>query len=371
MLHERRLPLAESDDLQRVFQVKLSFLVWLLCTPPIDLEDQTPLTQQFGPPVADWLWTRIRKVTKRTQFGHAVMALAKRAVIAPAEAKEVAASIAHDARFHIHWADAGYELRFPRLHADWLDPVRAVAEPFYDWLASSGFDSVTFGLTSGEMKRVKVMKAFRSQSNEICGYCDGPLGDEGSHTEANDCDHFFPKSQWPHLAIHPANLYSACMGCNSRWKLDRRPMGEGDVVGLSETYHPMLRPGVGSIDVTAIPATSSARKVAIEIRDNQFPRRAETLVDTLDLEARWANWVNSKLDRCVSVFVAKSARDNGLGKQVTSESVRQLIQDDIAWQRAHLGKDERTLRQIAILEYQMAQQLPDVTEELELILQVP
>ncbi|MES2257423.1 MAG: hypothetical protein V4724_02835 [Pseudomonadota bacterium] len=353
-----------------MYQAKLDFLVWLLCTPPVELVDRVPLTQQFGQFFADWLWTRIRKETNRTQFGHAVMALANRAVVAPAEAKEVAASITHDAQFHIRWTEAGYELRFPRLHADWLDAVRAVGEPFYDWLASSGFDSTAFGLTSGEMNRAKVMKAFRSQSHEVCGYCDGPLGEEGSHIEANDCDHFFPKSQWPHLAIHPANLYSACMACNSRWKLDKRPMGEGDVAGLSETYHPMLRPGVSSIAVTAISATSGARKVNIEICDNAFPRRAETLIDTLDLEVRWENWVNSKLDRCVSVFVAKSARDNGLGRQITRESVRELIQDDIVWHRARLGKDERTLRQVAILEYQMAQQLPDIIVDLELNFQV-
>ncbi len=359
MLHERRLPQPAADDLHRVYQVKLSLLDWLLRTPPAQLDERVPLIQKFGQPIGDWMWQRIRKPETRTLFGYAVMALAGKALLSPAEANSVATSIAHDAQFHTRWEEADYELRFPRLHPDWLDVVRAVAEPFYDWLGASGFDSVTFGLIGETMTRASVMKAFRPQSHEVCGYCDGPLGDEGTGTEANDCDHFFPKSQWPHLAIHPANLYSACMGCNSRWKLDKRPMGIADIHGLSETYHPMLRPGASSISVTAVPAPTSTRKVALSICDSAAPRRAETLNETLDLETRWTNTVNAKLDESVSVYVAKAARDKERGLQVTHDRVRELIQDDINWQRQQLGKEERTLRQVAALEYQLNQMLPE------------
>lgn len=364
MLHERRLPQPEVDDLDCVYQVMLNLLDWLLRTPPAQLADRTPLVQQFGQPVAGWMWKRIRKPATRTQFGLAVMALAGRALAAPAEATAVAASITQDAQFHTRWNAVGYELQFPRLHAGWLDPVRAVAEPFYDWLAGSGFDRATFGLTGNSMTRTRIMAAFRPQSLGVCGYCDGPLGEVGTDTEANDCDHFFPKSQWPHLAIHPANLYSACKGCNSTWKLARKPMGEADVLGLSETYHPMLRPGASSISVIAIQTPLSARRVAITIRDTQFPRRAETLNDTLDLEVRWASFVNEKLDECVSTFVAKAAKDKGRGWAVTPDSVRELIENDIAWQRARRGKDERTIRQVAALEYQLTQHLPEIVADL-------
>ena len=364
MLHERRLPQSEADDLNRVYQVKLSLLDWLLRTPPVQLDDSDPLIQKFGKPIGKWLWTRIGRPAKRKKFGHAAMALADKARLFPAEANLVAVSIANDAQLHIRWDEAGYELRFPRLHADWLDAVSIVAEPFYDWLGDSAFDSATFRLTGGAITRARVMKAFRPQSHEVCGYCDGPLGEEGAVTEANDCDHFFPKSQWPHLAIHPANLYSACMGCNSRWKLAKKPMGNANFLELAETYHPMLRPGASSISVIAVQDLTSTRKVAIKIGDDSFPRRAATLNATLDLEARWTNSVNAKLDECVSVFVAKTARDKGRGWQPTLDGVRELIEDDIAWQRFRIGKDERTLRRVALLEYQLAQQLPEIVVNL-------
>jgi 5-methylcytosine-specific restriction endonuclease McrA len=364
MLHERSLPQPEVNDLDRVYQVMLSLLDWLLRTPPAQLADRSPLVQQFGQPVAGWMWKRIHKPATRTKFGLAVMALAGRALAAPAEATAVAVSIAQDAQFHKRWDEVGYELQFPRLHAGWLDSVRAVAEPFYGWLADSGFDGAAFGLAGASMTRARIMAAFRPQSFGVCGYCDGPLGEVGTDTEANDCDHFFPKSQWPHLAIHPANLYSACMPCNSRWKLGKKPMGEADVLGLSETYHPLLRPGASRISVTAIQASTSTRRVAITIRDIPFPRRSETLNDTLDLEARWTNFINEKLDECVSTFVAKAVKDKGRGWDVTPDSVRELIENDIAWQRARRGKDERTIRQVAALEFQLTQHLPKIVADL-------
>ena len=364
MLHERRLPQAEFDDLNKVYRFKLALLDWLLRTPPADLSTKDLLLQRFGEPLANWLWVRIRQPANRTQFGRTVDALVIRARAEPAIATLVADSIQHDAEFHMKWDEAGFELQFPRLHPDWLGAVSNLAGNFYDWLADKGFDSKTFGLAGATLTRSKIMQAFRPQSHRVCGYCDGPLGDVGTEAEANDCDHFFPKSQWPHLAIHPANLYSACKGCNSTWKLAKAPMGKADVPGLSETYHPMLRPGVGRVLVTAIESPATPRRIAIRFSDAEVPQRATTLVATLDLAARWGNDVNQQLDGGISTLVAKSARDKGLGRHSTADSVRELIQDDIVWKREHLGKEERTMRLAAVLQYQLDQHIPDIIAEL-------
>lgn len=364
MLHERCLPANLTQDLARVYAAKLSLLDWLLRTPPQVLDDNTLLVQQFGLALGEWFWARIRTPQTRTAFGVSVIALATKAAAAPAQAALVADAIAHDAQFHNQWNVAGNALQFPRLHQDWLDPIKDVSVPFYDWLGSMGFEAVPFALTGGKIDRATVMKAFRSQSHGVCGYCDGPLGELGSKSEANDCDHFFPKSQWPHLAVHPANLFSACQGCNSRWKLANTPMGNADASGLSDTYHPMLRPGATAIVVNAGVSIVSARQVQINITDPGFSRRAETLVATLDLESRWTNSVNEKLDQGVSVLVAKAARDKGLGQQPTADSVQELIESDIAWKRAQIGLEERCLREIAVLKCMQRDLLHEVVADL-------
>lgn len=364
MLHERRLPIDHTQDLDRVFRFKLRMLDWLLRSPPQTLDNNTLLIQQFGQPLGEWLWARIRRPETRTAFGSAVLALAAKALINPAEAIGVADAIAQDAEFHCNWDLDGNELLFPRLHLEWLETIRNVAEPFYDWFSDSGFPSVPFALTGGAIDRAALMKAFRPQSHGVCGYCDGVLGELGTKSEANDCDHFFPKSQWPHLAIHPANLFSACQGCNSRWKLANTPMGNADASGLNDTYHPMLRPGASSVVVSAIISPTNSRQVKISIKDPIVPRRAETLVETLDLESRWTNSSNEVLDRGVSVLVAKSARDKGKGWQPDADSVRLLIEDDIAWKQEQLGKEDRCMRLIAVLECMRNDLLHEVIADL-------
>jgi hypothetical protein len=363
MLHERRLPTDLSQNLGRVYSAKLRLLDWLLRTPPLGLDDSTLLVKQFGPALGKWFWGRIRREKIRTAFGKAVMALAAQARANPAQAALVADAIAHDAQFHTQWSVVGTELRFPRLYPDWLDGIKGVALPFYEWL-TGGFEPKSFNLTGGLVSRAALMKAFRAQSQAVCGYCDGPLGELGSQYEANDCDHFFPKAQWPHLAIHPANLFSTCKGCNSTWKLARAPMGEADASGLNGTYHPMLRPGAPSVVVTAVISPTNSRQVKINITDPTVPRRAETLVETLDLDSRWTNSANEGLDRGISVLVAKSARDKGNGWQPDADSVRLMIEDDIAWKRAQLGNEERCMRLIAVLECMRSDLLQEVIAEL-------
>ena len=195
MLHERHLPNDLAQDLERVYAAKLSLLDWLLRSSPQELDDNALLIQKFGQALGKWFWARIRRPETRTTFGNAVIALATKALAAPDQAAAVADAIAHDAQFHSRWHVAGNELQFPRLHIDWLEPIRNVAEPFYDWLGGVGFESEPFALAGGKIDRAIVMKAFRPQSHGVCGYCDGPLGELGSVFEANDCDHFFPKSR--------------------------------------------------------------------------------------------------------------------------------------------------------------------------------
>jgi len=51
------------------------------------------------------------------------------------------------------------------------------------------------------------------------------------------------------------------------------------------------------------------------------------------------------------VLVAKTARDRGRGWQADEASVLQVIEDDIAWASAQVGREERSMRHVAALQY--------------------
>ncbi|NJA08105.1 hypothetical protein HC024_20560 [Methylococcaceae bacterium WWC4] len=369
MLHKRELPASEFDDLNKIYQVKVTLLCWLLRTPPAGQVTKEDLETLFGKnsKLLSWFGARrLGKPDKRTQFGNSLDVLADKARSEPLQANQVANAIEHDAVFHQHWHDPSLELKFPGAFTAWLDLVKAVAEPFYDWLASEkGFPKDDFGLSHGDMTRAKIMQAYRPKSFGICGYCDGPLGEIGSKADANDCEHFFPKSKWPHLAIHPANLFASCKGCNETWKLDKTPMGNADAAGIRGTYHPSLLSGASLISVVANQSPEHPMRVSIEIRDAVVPERAQTLVNTLDLEARWSNDVNEKMDgRGVSVFVSKAFQDRFRGQTPDEAEIGELLDDSIIWARKNIGQEERSIRQAAALQYQKDCQLAQIIQEL-------
>lgn len=54
----------------------------------------------------------------------------------------------------------------------------------------------------------------RSESLELCAYCDGRLGEQSAAT----IDHFFPRRTFPALVLCWDNLYPACDACNEKCK---------------------------------------------------------------------------------------------------------------------------------------------------------
>jgi hypothetical protein len=366
MLYKRELPKAEADDLAKVYAVKIKFLCWLLNTPPQGLITQQILVKKFKSGIGSWLWGRIFDNGKVTKFGKAVNGLAAKARNEVNAAKQVAIAIEQDARFAECWDASNFELQFPLYYSDWLKPVKAVASPFYDWLGSMGFASAVFGLYGGDMSRARIMDAFWSLHPKVCGYCDGPAGDKSETTQANDCDHFFPRSKWPHLAIHPRNLFSACLGCNRTWKNANKPMGEGNVNGLADTYHPQLRPGVNTITVTANTSPNNPRHVVITLNDTGLARRATTIDETLQLKSRWTNDANASIDgEGVSVFVAENHIHLAQGHALSVNELNVAINASIAWCQNKRGKRARMIQQEAVLRYQQANRLAEILHELQ------
>ena len=106
MLHKRELPDSEFEDLNKVYQVKLKLMYWLLRTPPVGQVTKEDIETLFGKKskLLGWFGARrLGKPDKRTQFGQALDALANKARSEPIEANQVAGAIEHDAVFHQNW----------------------------------------------------------------------------------------------------------------------------------------------------------------------------------------------------------------------------------------------------------------------------
>ena len=107
-------------------------------------------------------------------------------------------------------------------------------------------------------------------------------------------------------------------------------------------------------------------RVSIEICDEAVLERAQTLVNTLDLEARWSNDVNEKMDgRGVLRYLSPKAFQLKFRGQTPDEAeIGELLEDSIIWARKNIGIEERSIRQAAALQYQKDCHLAQIIQEL-------
>jgi hypothetical protein len=110
---------------------------------------------------------------------------------------------------------------------DWQKAGADFLRQFYKELRGSGIPPYLFSDTGTAFKAQTFLESFRNENTFlcVCPACD----DEGYYTISEgsilaEIDHYFPKSVYPHLAIHPFNLVPLCHGCNSWIKGDRDPL---------------------------------------------------------------------------------------------------------------------------------------------------
>jgi hypothetical protein len=210
------------------------------------------------------------------------------------------------------------------------------------------------------------MLAYDEDYSRVCGYCDGNLGDLTERKSANDIDHFFPKTDYPHLSIHPYNLYPACKPCNETWKLANNPVPTIQPGMLRETYHPRFMPAAALLDIDVVPDTADWRRLSIRLRDPVLPVRATHLNNVLRLDERWTYRVNKDLkgDRSAWVSVVIHCR-KGTGDSLTEEDVRDSLEMKYKLMRKKIDREADTLLRLRVLKHQSTSQ-----EEIDEILEI-
>lgn len=110
----------------------------------------------------------------------------------------------------------------------------------------------------------------------------------GSTIRAN-IDHFFPKSEYPFLAVHPLNLAPFCTDCNQIRKGSKDALAAPGVRGLHDIYHPYIR-GAHN-DVRVVVERNGDDKPEIHLLsaadDEQSRARLNSIEHILDLERYW------------------------------------------------------------------------------------
>lgn len=208
------------------------------------------------------------------------------------EKLEICNAFVNDAAFDQHINDDAYHLS--ALSESGAKALKLLCDPLYD-IAGRGFPSDSSSPKfSGKLLRQQYA-TINNLLGRVCPVCVGEIlftKGEGQN------DHYFPRSKFPTLTLHPYNLLPTCPSCNGpSFKHEKSPVEETDAGPgeLQTVFLPYLRPakpevtlGVGeNCNIVITPSHGT---------DKHTIQRIQNMDRLYKLEDRWSGVLSNVCD---------------------------------------------------------------------------
>jgi hypothetical protein len=206
---------------------------------------------------------------------------------------------------------------------------------YYDFLGE-GYPSELVGHSVGEPAFMKedVVSGYKSTNPNIeyvCPSCDqaftdSPAGNEEGYT----LDHFFPKSLYPAICLHPLNLIPMCSGCNhKKGQLDPLNPSVMPIIKVlyEESFHPVARSVRQHTDLGFLARASVPDEMKF-ISSNPPPTYANAIEAyriLYQIPSRWeVNW--KRVDKQINSYLNRAVRN--LNSQAIDEQLFHVALDE-------------------------------------------
>ena len=280
----------------------------------------------------------------------------------------------HDITFNVNVNDGDFHFSYNtnKLDAKTTEILGPLLVAFYNDLLNVGYPPSVHGGV-GTINRDKLVASFWQANSDMltCPACDGVRPDTVNGKVYSDEDHFFPKSKYPFLSIHAANLLPVCIECNRVFKLGRDPIDDHHNEPLPNTFHPYDSPALSHVDVQiSRTAAGAERQIAIVDRRAMPSRRVNRLNYVFKLEERWEKRLDISVGMIIDQLRGQARLFRTLGQPPEGEGfaiedvVRASLEDDLSVRRAKIGKTHWYVLQSSYLQYAL-----DDADEFELLLE--
>lgn len=358
MLH-RVNPPACLDDMKKLLRYQRKFLALLITK-------KNPLRKPefelwFGEPLGRWSWSRAYRAGKPTKkLGKHIEPVVQYADTHPLEVREILTTIKHDHAFAYKRNNPNFQFKFDHLSSGWKEVLEPFFLAFYELLHKPGYKAEPFGFAT-KLDWRAFMNAQYKANPYVCPYCDDKQGDYTQKIDANDAEHWLPKSQYPHLSIHWANLFRTCMECNERFKGDDSPIKHQGCGELNKTYHPYDRPALDSAQVVAELKPTNPSLYQLKLADSTHPFCASTLDELLSLSERWSNRIKTTLQRDKSALVAERIYTaNRCNTPINATWLKEELEDAAEFRKRKIGVEENMLLESAVLDFQANSEVDEI-----------
>ncbi len=310
--HLKRIDCAALNKLNQLVRVVLAFGLERETADPKD-QVRTEFIEycknQGFPNAGAWLWRK--NTISKPLYNLVQLPIAHKRGILPA----------YDADMDLDAAFQRGQFAYFSIPADnkpALQQVVKIMLSFYSNILSEKVDAAVLNEPE-DLTRQTVLQAFvveqQNISMMVCPGCDGaPPEQEADGTIREDVDHFFPKSRYPFLTIHPLNLTPYCKHCNQDYKKAKDPLKSKNgipTIALGDIFHPYIHSARNAVKISEVQVLVQRDRAAVphvkitaSSNDPHCTSRRNSLDHLLSLQTRW---------------------DGALAAKQTTKSIKQLF----------------------------------------------
>lgn len=351
MLHRVNPPHC-LDELKAILRFQREVLEFACTLTDPSALDETIVKAKFSA-AGEWLCARLWKRTGEPQEFHAALIRMIKHVKGHAATRQrILSAFDNDTAFDHDLEDRNFRFSYRNLDETTKAAVRPLMVAFYNDLLKTGYPSVVHG-GAVKVDRDALVDAFWKANPEmyVCPACDDPRPTVIDDKVYADEDHFFPKSSYPFLSMHAANLLPVCTTCNTRIKLSADPIDDHNDEPLLNSFHPYGAPAVENVDVLISRSATGERQINISDHRGMPSRRVARLNDLLKLEKRWYE----RLERSVGMIIDELRGQPRLLQRLKEtsgdEDLRVSLEYALSVKRDKIGKTHWYILQSSYLQY--------------------
>lgn len=297
----------------------------------------------------DWIWKKLwngKPGRRPSRIQNQVRSVAQLVRKDPSLATKILDAFEQDIEFHQHVTSNDFRFQYPaRLDKATRAVVGALAVSFYSDQLKAGYPATVHG-GQGELSIRSFKQSFWAVNRRlmVCPYCDREKPDVSRGRSTSSGDHFFPKSKYPFLSVHPRNLVPVCAECNEKVKLGNDPIRDHGQHPMLGVFHPYVDTPACKCLKVAITEDQRQQELVVTISDGDKTDspRLKSLTHILDLEERWTNRLEAVIERVQNDVARLALNDQAHPAKSKEELRKRLVEwEELIWE--NLGREPNTI----------------------------
>ena len=243
--------------------------------------------------------------------------------------EEIYEAVKHDMEFMDKkaWEKGKFNLESDQLPEAAQKRLRDFFGYFYDVVLCTTHFRLE-GMSRPFYSRKELAKDYFKGKNEkirrICPVCLQPVTN-GETDE--DVEHYFPKSKYPCLSLHPYNLYFCCTTCNTSFKGTKSPL-KGKTRDIGRIFLPYLDTVKDAVQLKfENPGDKDSEVVKMLPKEDAVPETKEKIREfdrLFALEERWSGQLE-----CYYMSLYQRYQEKYGDGEMSLEKLKEYLEEDI------------------------------------------